>query len=130
MLLAILEAIRSKLVLTRQVPANGFSPDNAAQSKGPFSEVVLGEQAHLSHFGVHMERLPPGSRSSFRHWHEAEDEFLYVLQGEVVQLVVVGTRGTRDVVHYPDHGIVMRRDGKDRRFQRADGTPIPDDAGG
>jgi uncharacterized cupin superfamily protein len=53
-------------------------------SNGPFSEVVLGEQAGLSQFGVHMERLPPGSRSSFRHWHETEDEFVYVLEGEVV----------------------------------------------
>jgi uncharacterized cupin superfamily protein len=31
-----------------------------------------------------MQRLPPGSRSSFRHWHETEDEFVYVIQGEVV----------------------------------------------
>ena len=53
-------------------------------SNGSYSEVVLGEQAGLSQFGVHMERLPPGSRSSFRHWHETEDEFVYVLQGEVV----------------------------------------------
>jgi uncharacterized cupin superfamily protein len=53
-------------------------------SNGPFSEVVLGEQAGLSQFGVHVERLPPGSRSSFRHWHETEDEFAYVLEGELV----------------------------------------------
>ena len=53
-------------------------------SNGPFSEVVLGDQANLSQFGVHIERLPPGSRSSFRHWHEAEDELVYVLAGEVV----------------------------------------------
>ncbi len=53
-------------------------------SNGPFSEVVLGEQAGLTQFGVHMERLPPGSRSSFRHWHETEDEFVYVVEGEVV----------------------------------------------
>lgn len=51
---------------------------------GPYSEVALGEQVGLSQFGVHMERLPPESRSSFRHWHETEDEFVYVLQGEVV----------------------------------------------
>ncbi len=53
-------------------------------SNGPFSEVVLGEQAGLSQFGVHIERLPPGSRSSFRHWHETEDELVYVLSGEVI----------------------------------------------
>lgn len=53
-------------------------------SNGPYSEIILGEQVGLSQFGVHLERLPPGSRSSFRHWHETEDEFVYVLQGEVV----------------------------------------------
>lgn len=52
-------------------------------SNGPFSELVLGEQAGLTQFGVHLERLPPGSRSSFRHWHETEDELIYVLAGEV-----------------------------------------------
>ena len=53
-------------------------------SNGPCSEVVLGEQADLSQFGVHIERLPPGSRSSYRHWHETEDELVYVLSGELV----------------------------------------------
>lgn len=53
-------------------------------SNGPYSELVLGEQAGLSQVGVHVERLPPGSRSSFRHWHETEDELVYVLDGELV----------------------------------------------
>lgn len=53
-------------------------------SNGPCSEVVLGEQVGLTQFGVHLERLPPGSRSSFRHWHDTEDEFVYVLEGELV----------------------------------------------
>lgn len=52
-------------------------------SNGPYSELVLGEQANLSQFGVHIERLAPGSRSSFRHWHETEDELVYVVAGEV-----------------------------------------------
>lgn len=53
-------------------------------SNGSFSELVLGDQAGLSQFGVHIERLPAGARSSFRHWHETEDELVYVLAGEVV----------------------------------------------
>jgi uncharacterized cupin superfamily protein len=28
-------------------------------------------------------RLPPGNWSSQRHWHSAEDEFVYVLEGEL-----------------------------------------------
>jgi uncharacterized cupin superfamily protein len=54
------------------------------RSNGPFSELALGDQAGLSQFGVHLERLPPGSRSSLRHWHETEDEFVFVLDGELV----------------------------------------------
>lgn len=54
------------------------------QSNGPYSELPLAEQAGLSQFGVHLERLPPGSRSSFRHWHETEDELVLVLEGELV----------------------------------------------
>ena len=38
----------------------------------------------LTQFGAHLERLPPGSRSSFRHWHETEDEFVLILSGEVI----------------------------------------------
>jgi uncharacterized cupin superfamily protein len=55
-------------------------------STGPFAELVLGDQAALTQFGVRIERLPPGSQSSERHWHEAEDELVYVLSGELVLL--------------------------------------------
>jgi uncharacterized cupin superfamily protein len=44
----------------------------------------LGDAAGLTDFGVNLVRLPPGKWSSQRHWHEAEDEFVYVLEGEVV----------------------------------------------
>jgi uncharacterized cupin superfamily protein len=44
----------------------------------------LGEAAGLSQFGVNLLRLPPGSWSSQRHWHTAEDEFAWVLEGELV----------------------------------------------
>jgi uncharacterized cupin superfamily protein len=54
------------------------------RSNGPCSEVALGDQVNLTQFGVHLEMLPPGSRSSFRHWHETEDEFILVLAGELV----------------------------------------------
>lgn len=44
----------------------------------------LGDVAGLSQFGVNLLRLPPGTWSSQRHWHTAEDEFVYILEGEVV----------------------------------------------
>jgi uncharacterized cupin superfamily protein len=45
---------------------------------------ALGEAAGLSQFGVNLLTLPPGVWSSQRHWHSAEDEFLWVVDGEVV----------------------------------------------
>jgi uncharacterized cupin superfamily protein len=44
----------------------------------------LGEAAGLTHFGANLVRLPPGAWSSQRHWHSHEDEFVYVLNGELV----------------------------------------------
>ncbi len=44
----------------------------------------LGDAAGLTQFGVNLLRLAPGVWSSQRHWHSAEDEFVYVLEGEVV----------------------------------------------
>jgi uncharacterized cupin superfamily protein len=43
----------------------------------------LGDAAGLTQFGVNLLRLPPGAWSSQRHWHSHEDEFVYVLEGEV-----------------------------------------------
>ena len=44
----------------------------------------LGNAAALTQFGVNLCRLKPGAASSHRHWHQHEDEFVYVLEGEVV----------------------------------------------
>lgn len=56
----------------------------------PFHEIAagrekraLGAAAGLADFGVNLTRLPPGGWSSQRHWHSDEDEFVYVLEGEV-----------------------------------------------
>jgi uncharacterized cupin superfamily protein len=48
------------------------------------SRQCLGNASGLTEFGVNLLRLPPGTWSSQRHWHAAEDEFVYVLEGEVV----------------------------------------------
>jgi uncharacterized cupin superfamily protein len=44
----------------------------------------LGNAAGLDQFGVNLTTLKPGAASSLRHCHEMEDEFVYILQGEVV----------------------------------------------
>ncbi len=44
----------------------------------------LGNLGGLTDFGVNLMHLPPGNWSSQRHWHSDEDEFVYVLEGELV----------------------------------------------
>ena len=44
----------------------------------------LGDAVGLDQFGVNLLRLPAGAWSSQRHWHAAEDEFVWVVEGEVV----------------------------------------------
>src|SRR5438445_685687 len=44
----------------------------------------LADHAGLKNFGVNLTRIIPGGQSSFRHAHSRQDEFIYVLQGEVV----------------------------------------------
>ncbi|EQD74775.1 Cupin 2 conserved barrel domain protein [mine drainage metagenome] len=55
----------------------------------------LGDAAGLDQFGVNLLRLPAGGWSSQRHWHETEDEFIYVLEGEVVLVTDAGEERLR-----------------------------------
>lgn len=55
----------------------------SGQDDGPYAEIALGDAVGLTQFGVHLERIPAGSRSSHRHWHETEDEFVYLLSGQL-----------------------------------------------
>jgi uncharacterized cupin superfamily protein len=55
----------------------------------------LGDGAGLTQFGVNLMRLPSGQWTSQRHWHTAEDEFVYVLEGEVVMVTDAGEETLR-----------------------------------
>ena len=60
----------------------GYPP----QFNAPCAERVrqrLGDAGGLKDFGVNLMRLLPGNWSSHRHWHSHEDEFVYVLEGEL-----------------------------------------------
>jgi uncharacterized cupin superfamily protein len=65
--------------------------------------VRLGDAAGLVQFGVNLCRLPPGTWSSQRHWHTHEDEFVYVLSGELVLVTDSGEELLRagDSVGFP-----------------------------
>jgi uncharacterized cupin superfamily protein len=56
----------------------------------PFSEATadrirqrLGNAGGIRDFGINLTHLPPGNWSSQRHWHSHEDEFVYILEGEL-----------------------------------------------
>ncbi len=48
---------------------------------GDAHDIALSDAGGLTQFGAFVEILQPGGQTSLRHWHEAEDEFLYVLSG-------------------------------------------------
>src|ERR1700735_1307982 len=55
----------------------------------------LGDAGGLRDFGVNLMTLPAGGWSSQRHWHSDEDEFVYVLEGEVTLVEDGGETGLR-----------------------------------
>jgi uncharacterized cupin superfamily protein len=79
----------------------------------------LGDAAGLTQFGVNLLRLPPGAWSSQRHWHTGEDEFVYVLAGEVVLVTDAGEEVLRagDAAGFPandlDGHCLQNRSGAD-----------------
>lgn len=50
----------------------------------PREKRALGDPLGLTKIGINHTTLPPGKESSMRHWHTLEEEFVYVLSGEVV----------------------------------------------
>lgn len=56
-----------------------------ASSEGgaPNRDRWLSEPGGLTQFGAFIQELQPGTRSSIKHWHSAEDELVYVLEGEL-----------------------------------------------
>jgi uncharacterized cupin superfamily protein len=52
-------------------PCNGQSSQRLARSQG------------LTLFGVNLTIIPPGGWSSQRHWHSHEDEFIWMVEGEL-----------------------------------------------
>src|SRR6266702_4992738 len=76
--------------MKKRIDAAELTPVTGTLYPSPFDEPCrprqrtrLGDVAGLTQFGVNLLRLPPGAWSSQRHWHTGEDEFVYVLSGEV-----------------------------------------------
>lgn len=69
------------LVSTRDVPESTHIYPQSDEPMGPTRRV--GRAAGLQRIGINVQRLPPGTRSSWPHAEEDEEEFVYVLDGEV-----------------------------------------------
>jgi len=65
------------------VRTKGVYPGDWRKVTDGREKAALGNVAGLTQFGVNLTRLKPGAASALRHWHEQEDEFVYVLEGEL-----------------------------------------------
>jgi uncharacterized cupin superfamily protein len=104
----------------------------------PYSEAckdrlrrALGDAGGLSQFGVNLLTLPPGAWSSQRHWHSTEDEFVWILEGELVLITDAGEEilRTGDCAAFKSgeadgHHLVNRSDAPARALEV--GTRDPD----
>ena len=50
----------------------------------------LGNAVGLTNFGVNLTTLVPGAQSALRHWHSQQDEFIYVISGELILVTDTG----------------------------------------
>lgn len=104
----------------------------------PREKRAIGDALGLTKIGVNLTTLPPGKESAMRHFHTLEDEFIFVVEGEVVLVTNEGEQtlragdcagfaaGVRD-----GHQLINRSD-KDARYLEVsnrdanDGAEYPD----
>ena len=79
----------------------------------------LGDAGGLTQFGVNLLTLSPGTWSSQRHWHAEEDEFVYILSGEVVLRTDTG----EEVLRPGDCAAFPKGDGNGHHLMNKTGAP-------
>ena len=128
--------------MTLKLPA--LDPNTVEEKRGsaypePFKSRMgdrtkrrLAAACGMKNFGVNLVTLGPGGQSSVRHWHTLEDEFVYVLEGEVVLVTNTGEQtlkagmcagyaaGNRDAHHF------INRSQKPAKYLEM-GTNVPGD---
>ena len=76
----------TKVFATADVPESnrtGYPPQFQAGVEKRHAR-RLADHAGLTNFGVNLVRMEPGAISSQRHWHTKSDEFVYMVEGELV----------------------------------------------
>ena len=87
----------SKVFRPEDVPEDNQStyPDPFRQSQRKRFNRRLGNFAGLKNYGVNLIRVVPGGQSSARHAHSKQDEFVYVLAGELILVTDAGRETVR-----------------------------------
>lgn len=80
----------------------------------------LGDAGGLSDFGVNLLELQPGAWSSQRHWHSAEDEFVWVLAGEVTLIDDAGEQ----ILHAGDCAAFAKGDANGHHLVNRSDAPV------
>jgi len=72
-------------VFAQSVTAESWTayPEPFKSRMGDFSRRPLGDAFGLTQFGANLETLQPGAESALRHWHTLQDEFVYMIAGEL-----------------------------------------------
>jgi uncharacterized cupin superfamily protein len=114
-----------------QVESSGY-PEPYLRAVAGRKRRKLGDAAGLTQFGVNEAELAPGTWSSQRHWHETEDEFVYMLEGELVLITDGGEQILRPGMAAgfpkgkPDGHHLVNRTAKPARYLEI-GTRAPTD---
>ncbi len=93
----------------------------------------LGDALGLRNFGVNLTTIPPDAVSALRHWHSHEDEFIYIVSGELVLVTNAGEQRLTPGMcagfpaGRPDGHCLVNRSGKDAVYLEV-GDRRPDDA--
>lgn len=107
-------------------------PEPFKSRMGDRAKRRLGAACGMKNLGVNLVTLGPGGQSSVRHWHTLEDEFVYVLEGEVVLITNSGEQkltagmcagypaGSKDAHHF------INRSNKPANYLEM-GTNVPGD---
>lgn len=74
----------SEVPVAVPVPGEDSYPEPFYSRMGKVERRALGDACGLNQLGVNRVVLKPDAQSALRHWHSLEDEFVYVLEGELV----------------------------------------------
>ena len=104
------------------VKTGSIYPEPYATQMQGRSSLRLGQAGGLTQFGANLVILEPAARSSLRHWHRSEDEFVMVTQGECILIEDAGETLMRagDCAAFPagnpDGHCLVNRSGTEARI--------------